>query len=173
MDGIAGYRSPALRLEQFLDTVGDESGDISAKGNYATATDIFIQPPSSQAYEIARLHVFIQSAGVIASGKYGDIAALTNGIKVIIEHDGNEILLNKAAVKTHDDWAGLCHDSVALNYGATAGKAIAIRWSFWKSDANIWLNGSTLDKLIMRLEDNLSTLVFHRFFVEGRKHSNA
>jgi len=166
----SGYVSPAKNLYQFLDTDGDESGTINAVGDYSSeAEDFFIQPPSGYIYEISRLIVNIQSDSVIASGKYGSVAALTNGVKAIVSLDGVETQINKEAIKSHDDWAGICHDSVALNYGASAGKSVSVRWSFFKSGANIWLRDT--DKFIMRLNDDLQGLSKHRFFVNGIKHT--
>jgi hypothetical protein len=168
------YLSPENNLYQFLDTNGDESGTTDALGDHSgAADDYYIQPPSTEVYELARLIIFIQSTTVLASGKYGDQAALTNGIKVIIENNGTEILLNKVAVKTHDDWAGICFNSENLNYGNVAGKSVAIRWSFFKAERNIYLNGANSDKFILRLNDDFSNLVHHRFFMQGVKHSIA
>ena len=167
------YISPEFNLYQFLDTNGDESGTTDALGDHSgAADDYFIAPPSDKVYELSRLIIFIQSTGVIATNKYGDQTALTNGIKVIIESGGVETLLNKVAVKTHDDWAGICFNSEALNYGNVAGKSVAIRWSFFKAERNIYLNGANSDKFIFRLNDDFSvSLVHHRFYMQGVKHT--
>ncbi len=168
----AAYISPENNLFQFLDTVGDESGTIDALGDYSSDTDIFIQPPANKVYELHRLMVFIQSTGVIASGKYGD-QTLSVGIKAIVKYGANqtEKLLNKVLVLSHDDWAGICHDSKALDYGNIAGKSVAVRWSFFKSGDSIWLNGNTEDKFIIRLKDDFSDLIHHRFHMQGKVHN--
>jgi hypothetical protein len=171
----AGYVDPEDNLFQYLDKNGDESGDIEAIGNYSsTADDFFIQPPNGKVYQIHRLIVSIQSSSVIAALKYGSLAALANGIKIYTTKgpDAVEKLINKAPIKTHDDWGGICHDSIALNYGSVAGKSVSVRWSFFKSGTSIWLNGDLNHKLILRLNDNFTGLSAHRFYAQGIIHNS-
>lgn len=162
-----GYVSPSNVLFKFLDTNGDQSGTINAIGNYSsTPTDFFIKPPANKIYRLSRMIILIVSPAVIASGQYGSIDALTNGIKVLFTNS-ETIELNKIPIKTHEDWGGICHDSQALNYGNVAGKAVSVRWSFFNSGEDFWLNGKSDCKFIIRLNDNFSSLVTHRFYIQG------
>jgi hypothetical protein len=167
----AGYIAPSNNLFQFLDTNGDESGTTNAIGDYSTPDDFFIKPAAGELFEVSRLIVNIASDSVLAAGKYGSLDALTTGLNVYVDDGNGEILLTKLPIKTHEDWAALCHDSVALNYGNVAGKAISVRWSFFKSGSGLWLSGNNDNKLIVRLSDDMTGLTRHTFYANGIKHN--
>jgi hypothetical protein len=151
-----------------LDATGDGSGskDAAVDGS-SVVKEFLIAAPAGQIYELNRMLINIQASGVLASQKYGDLAALTNGIKIYVESNGVRSEFDTGAVKTHDDWAGICHDSMALNYGNVAGKTISVRWTFSKSGHGISLDGDKAEKFIVQINDDLSSLTKHQFMVQG------
>ena len=165
----SNFTAFANQIYRFLDVTGDGTGstDGAVKAD-VTPVDLKIVPPSTEVFLLNRMIVNIQCGSVLATQKYGDQAALTNGVKIFHKSDGVESEMPFGGIKSHDDWAGVCHDAVALNYGNVAGKSISIRWSFFKSGNGIWLDGGKAEEFIVRLSDDLSGLTSQRFQIQGQ-----
>lgn len=74
---------------QCLTDDGLEDGDPSITGDYSvTPADFYIEAQAGYQYTIYQLKVTILGASAgITPVKYGDIAALTNGISLVVEDD--------------------------------------------------------------------------------------
>jgi len=163
---------------QLLSTGGDGSGTSDFIGNYAiTAATGLLRAPAGDTFHVARLIVFIQDGNGMKSGEYADIgAALTNGITMTLESDGDAtpIEINNfspgGTIKTNADWGRLGYDVDIKSWGGAApGDDILLsRFTFTKFTKNgdpIALTGD--DQIRMIFNDNLSTVVHHQFLFEG------
>lgn len=166
MDYEAGHRKPLYR---FLDTNGDGSGTKNAIGNYAAAaTDFYIAPPVGERYYLARLIVLIEDgAAGFDSGDYGAITSgLTNGVVVKwVRSTTTHDLTDGVPVTNNVEWACLCYDVALQTFGA-GNSFLTVRWTFERRGAGILLTNPQ-DQFVVTLNDDLSTLVQHRFQVQG------
>jgi len=166
MDYEAGHRAPIYR---YLDTNGDGTGTKDAIGNYsAAAADFFIAPPAGQRYYLARLLVVIEDgAAGFDTGDYGAITSgLTNGIVAKWVRSGTtHDLTDGVPVKTNVGWAAQCYDVALQTFGA-GNSFLTVRWTFERRGVGILLTNPE-DKFVLTLNDDLSTLVQHRFQVQG------
>ena len=98
---------------------------------------------------------------------YGDGIVLTNGIEVLHRASGVETVISGGEpIKTSSDWASICYDAKALRFGV-GDEILSVRWTFTTSGTAIELEGDSDDALIVRLSDDFSALVDHRFVVQG------
>ena len=156
-------------LYRYLDLNGDGTGAKDAALNHAAAkTPVFIKPGVGEVFVIERVLVGIIASGQVASGKYGDLAALTNGIEVQVERDGVLLhdLTDGEPVKTNADWGKLCYDvnTQAVGPGETT---VLVRWTFGRAGKPLFLDGDREDRLVAYQHDNLSTLSGHFYNVQG------
>jgi len=163
--------NPGDFLFRYLDTDGDGTGTKNAVGNYATATDFYIEAPTAvgSTYVIARMLVHIEDCNGLDTGAYGNGITLTNGITVTVKgEDGNTVLdmTDGVPIITNADWGRQCYDTMLSNYGA-GNDYISVRWTFSKAGSPLVLNHR--HKLCVTLHDNFSGLVDHYFMVQGYK----
>lgn len=160
-----------MHLVRILDTNGDGTGTTNANGNYASAADDFyIKPPVGTRYEIDRLIVFIQDTGAFDAELYGNGAILTNGISLLqLNFDGTTRvdLTGGLSIKSNADWGRLCYDVDVKTWG-TGDEVLLARFTFSKFGGPLTLDGDAGQSLVVRLNDNLSALVYHYFTVEGQ-----
>jgi len=154
-------------FSRFLDTNGDGTGTKDAVGNYASDTDFYIECPANQKYVVSRVLVTISDTGSLAAGEYGNISLTGDeGVSIIIEQRGVENdLTDGIPITSNACWhriAGV--DMVRSSFGS-GDDFLSIRYSFFKHGTEVVLN--TGDKLIARLNGNLSGLTSHYFTVQG------
>ncbi len=154
----------------YADTVGDGSGTFEAVGNYAGASvDFKFSPPAGSIFRVARLIVFVEDAGAMDSGFYGNGLVLANGIKFYIERNSSKefpTTTNQAPVKTNGDLAALCHDLEYRAWGA-GNTFLTARWTYTKFGQYIRLIGDSGDSIGVILNDDFTGLVKHRFCIQG------
>lgn len=154
---------------RFLDTNGDGTGTRDAITDYSSAvTDFFVQPAANEFMAITRMIVEIVDSAFSAAG-YGALAALTNGIEVLFEDNRQtpaEYSLTEEKIKSVSNWGSYCYDTGRDAYGA-GDETMHIRWTFEKAGIVPVLEGSQNDKCIVRVNDNFTGLVEHRFQVQG------
>ena len=158
------------KIYQYLDTVGDGSGSDNANGDYSLAEEIFfIQPPSNDKYEIARLIITIEDSAGMQAEEYGNLGAeLTTGVQLRIQDDSGTIsdITNGIKIKDNAHWGSLCFDVDVKTWGA--GKEVFLaRLTFKASGQPIILNGENNERLEVVLNDNLTGLIGHHFQVQG------
>lgn len=157
-------------FSRYLDTNGIGTGTKNANGDYSTVSDIFyIQPPAGTQYEINRMIVEIEDTAGFQAEEYGNLgAALTNGITVREQNgDGTVIdLTDGIPIKTNAGWGALCYDVDLKTWGA-GDEVLLVRWTFATAGNPLFLNGDSLDRLEVILNDNFTGLVEHYFLVQG------
>ncbi len=158
-----------LPLYRFLDLNGDGTGAKDVALNHAAAqTPIFIKPPAGVVYVLSRMMVSIIAAGQVAAAKYGDLSALTNGIEVKLERDGDVLVdfTDGLPVKTNSDWGKLCFDVATSGVGPGDTYVLA-RWTFTKAGKPLYLDGDRDDRLVVYQHDNLAGLTEQTYQVQG------
>lgn len=162
-------------LYEYLDTVGDGSGTKNANGNYGAPTLFRIAPPPGVVYRIARMIVSIEDTSGMVADEYGNLgAALSNGV-VMRVHDGSKTIIDLTAglpVKTNAQWGSVCYDVDLKSWGVTpSDDLLIVRWTFTRAGKFITLDGDNNEELQVMLNDNLSGLIAHYFFVQGYRYS--
>lgn len=162
---------PALPMvSQFVDSLGTGLGTININGDYSGgATDFWIEPPAGEIWHIARLIATIQDTGTLRAEFYGAASALTNGIKIIHEVNSSESdLTSQLPITNIGEFASYSFDANEISTGA-GDNFIIFRWTFARSGTVLELDGDNNDKLIVRVNDDHTDLVGHRFMVQGHK----
>lgn len=162
---------PASRfphLYRYLDTNGDGTGTKNAIGNYATATEFKIVPPSNQIYVLERLIVHVLDGGAFDAEKYGNGVTLTNGIGIWKRNGSGDLTdyCDSVPVVSNADWGRMCYDVTYLDIG-TGDKAMNVRWTFSKAGQPVRLDGPNGEYFTAELEDNFSGLTAHYFMIQG------
>lgn len=165
-----------LNLSRFLDTNGNGTGTKNAVGNYVDgALEIFyIQPPASTVYKITRLLVNVEDTKGMTGEEYADLgSALTVGVVIRVQGDSGTIvnLTDDLPVKANNQWSRFAYDVVVSNLSSSglgsANDFVLSRWSFFKSNTVIRLDGDQNERLEVVLNDNLTGIVSHYFLVQG------
>jgi hypothetical protein len=112
--------------------------------------------------------VYVEDAGAFAAEEYGAIPTLTNGV-LVQKHDANGLVTDLTGgkpVKSNAQWSRTCYDMQEQSFG-TGNNHIAVRWTFSKAGSPVVLDGTKGEFLRVLLNDDLSGLVEHNFFVQG------
>lgn len=159
-------------IMRYLDTVGNGTGVKNANGNYASAEEEFlIAPPSGKTYRLLRLHWHIADGTINNTNQYGGIASLTNGCNLVVrESVGSTTLFNltdNVPVQQNTHLARIAQIQMRET-GFTGGE------DYLKSviplDAtgtSVRLDGTAGEYLAVTVNDDLTGLTQHRFFVYG------
>ncbi len=169
--GFPRTDGPQRILEyRFLDINGDGTGTDNAIGNYSGAEEIFyIQPPAGTVYRIARMIVNIEDGPTMRAEHYGALGtALAVGVVLRVSDDSGVIMdiTDDIPVTTNAQWAAMCFDIDLKEWGA-GDELLAVRWTFTKAGQFIRLDGDNNERLEIVLNDDLTGLVAHRFFIQG------
>lgn len=160
---------------RFLDTVGDGTGTTNANGDYSVTQGIFrIAPGAGEIFRISRMIIMVEDTSGMTPVEYGNIgSALTNGIQLRC-HDGTTTICdftNGDPITRNGDWAGRCYDANLLTWGAS-NEILAIRWTFTESGQFIRLDGDANEELQIVLDDDMTDLINHTFYINGYKESD-
>ena len=175
-DATTGIYYPSAGLPshpivaQNLSSDGNGGGTTNLIGNYSpVATDFWAQPPADEKWHLVSLNVFIESSSMRV-GRYVPSSALSNGVEIIVEQNSVQTVLTDGGVTKLGQWSKYCGDVEFLSFGS-GNVAFQGTWDFaLQNGAAYELDGATNDKLIVRLNDDLSTLVEHMFVFHGHKY---
>jgi len=175
-----GYGPVPTPVYRYLDTNGDGTGVVNARGDYSLSEEIFyIQPAPGEIIRLERMMVLIEgNKGTFYTDGYGGIAGgLTNGIQVRVQDDNGTItdLTAGLPVLSNGMWGGLCYD--AEIYPASTGNNdtyLRVRWTFARSGYPLRLVGDNNERLEVVLNDNFAgvsgsknLIEKHYFHVQG------
>lgn len=154
--------------------VGDGSNHIANVNGSVTPVPFWIGPPADEMWAIYRMVVTIEDNANITADSYGGISELTNGVSLkIIE--GNQTtgkvlvdLMDGDNVKNVVGWAEHTYDMAEHSFGSGNNFVVA-RWTFAHAGRPLILDGADLDKLVVYINDDLTTLVHHEFQVQGHR----
>ena len=164
--GASGAKANEM-VFQLMSTNGDGTGTTNAIGDYSAGTDFYITPGSTQRYAIFRMLVFIEDTQALSADEYGNLAALANGVRVVLRDKNDAEIIDLTAgvtIKNNAQWAQVCHDSKQSDYGS-GNNFVSVRWTFAKAGSPIFVQEH--EKLVVELSDNFTGLVTHTFIVQG------
>ena len=117
---------------------------------------------------IHRLIVTIIDAGTFDATLYGNRLELPNGMKVeVIEADGTVLdLLGGHPIHSNSDWAAMCHDFGYIDIG-TGDNVATIRWTFSRAGLPLVLHAG--DRFVITVQDDLTDLSGHHFYIQGHR----
>ena len=155
----ADFVSPSLKT-------GAGSTDMNVDGS-GTAVPFLYSPPPGCAASVMRLILFLETSTAMDTGKFGDLAALTNGVKFQIVNGGTTDVIE--TWKTNEDILLDMYDFSSA--GAIFGKTTKVatgRWSFFKATGGsrglyVPKNGS----FQVIVQDNLSGLPHFHMHIQG------
>lgn len=162
---------PATSVYKWLVEEGNES-NVEAVGDYSSggqgATSFVYEVPVGFELHLARLIVTIEDGAGMRAERYGGLSsALTNGIIVesltsedVVDMD----LTDGHPVKTNADWASFCYDAQVLSWGA-GDELLVARWSFDRAGQPFVVPAG--EHFTVRLQDDMSGLIAHRFVIQG------
>lgn len=162
---VANQRKTAIARPFTLNGLGVTQDAIS---NYsATPTDFYFQAPNNFDFFISTLILEIADNSSFTQDGYGGIPALTNGIKFFIERNGvKNFFTDPIAFKTNGELITQSNEFEIIPFAGGA-QAIVYRLDFSLFADASWLNGDNADKLGVTVNDNFTSLPFHRFSVLG------
>ena len=158
-------------LAQFMDDIGNGTGVKNANGNYSIVPqDFFIQPGIDESFAISSLNVLIRDNGALKAEQYGSVAELTNGISIVKQTGSSPVVsvdfTNGFPIKSNSDWGRFAFDVMPSDFGG-GDNFFLVKWIF--EPLPLLLKGKKLDKLVITLNDDLTPLIQHTFFVRGFK----
>jgi hypothetical protein len=163
-----------LTLDRFIDFAHDVGDTVykatrnmaPAIGSLATPQEYFVQPPVGEVWYITRLLFSMTHATAGDLGKFGGIAALTNGILLRAKNNGQ--------YGTFTNWksnSDIKSDMFDVEFDARSGGAGVFgtsgRGSFYRTGAVVRLDGSTSDRIELYNQDDLSGLVSFTMKMQG------
>lgn len=162
---------------RLLDTVGDGSGTKNAAVDHSGAAVAYKIKPNtsadpkvaSEVFDIQKLNIVIEDDGIKAD-LYGGLAALTNGIQVLIlDANGTKIdLTNGVTIKKNYDYARLGKVQESSTGAATNFVTVTIDFAKLNQyNCGVRLDGAKSELLEVLLHDNFSGLTAHYFSAAG------
>lgn len=158
------------------------SGSIDLAVNAASAAQFFyLQPPITEIYTLKRMNIRIIANSFLNALRYGGVgtgaglvAGLPNGLRVFVERgnvtvgSGNLVIDYTAdrKIKVTSDWALLAGVDANPESG-TFDDPFTVRWTFAKSCGHIILDGSAYERLVVEVNDDISSLESHINMVSG------
>lgn len=134
----------------------------------------FFAGPLKDKWSIHRMILIIEDNAVITADNYGGLAELTSGITVKVV-EGNAVtgqvivdLLDGSPIKNHVGWAAHTFDMKDQTFGS-GNNFVAVRWTFSHGGRPLVLDSFRNEKLVVTINDNLSTLVSHQFQIQGHE----
>ena len=160
-----------LPVGYFLTNIGDGTGTSNLIGDYsAVATDFFYT--ATTRYDAHTVLVTISDNANFNQTDYGAIVGgLTNGVKLFIHPVGAPApiqLLSGYTFKKNYEWLAITSHTSLTSF-AGLSQTLVIEFEL-VNDYGKPLNLAIGDKFIVRLNDNLTSLVSHTFAVRGIKY---
>jgi hypothetical protein len=142
------------------------SRDANVDGS-VTPVEFVYENNEFKTVELERMLVYVEDNGTFDSDKYGNGLVLTTGVGVAIKTAADVIrldLLDGEPIKTIGEWAAMCYDVDHQDYGV-GNEYAAVRWTFARAGKPLRIRRG--ERLVVTINDDLSTLVAHWFQVQG------
>lgn len=159
-------------LNRHLDTVGDGSGSHDGNVDGSTTSVLFcLNPPTSGAHVIHRLHVVVEDGGSFRTNTYGALAELANGLRVgYFNTDTGAIvedLTATHAITSNFGWALHAYPATLYEWGGGNSHLVAI-WDFAEDGLSLIVDSGDPTRCFgVEVRDDLTGLVAHEFIVYG------
>ena len=153
-----------------------DSNNSNAVGDYSTTgvADFTLAPAKGEFIDLKSLVIFIQDTSAVdhSADKYGDLAALTVGIDVLIkQEDGTETSILSAKIKSNLELVKESNIAQTLATIFDSGADfLACKIDFEENLGEV-IELAYLDELIVRVNDDTTGLTVHNFMAKGFKRS--
>jgi hypothetical protein len=151
----------SLPFRQYFTATGAAAGsnDMRVNGS-STAVDFWI--PADPEEDIFIKFISIKLADASASlNKFGNLSALTNGVEFLWQSQSEGTLTIHDGIKDNLEFFRLSEMTpTIIDLSGGGADAVIVQWDLAKIFGSIWgtkLNAGTTDKLVFRVNDNLST----------------
>ncbi len=134
-----------------------------------------VQPPPGEVWRIERMIITINDHGITDFSEYGNLAKLTQGIKIFIRNtttirDLTGMEMPDRNIHSMGDWLTNMYDCQLLkSQGGSTVDYYVCRWTFAKAGNLIRLDGDLNESFYMQLNDSFIGLDAHHFLVQGYK----
>ena len=165
--GRHGQKWPRV-FSHLAGSTGNDSGTSNLTAAHVAQTDYYVSPPAGHRWEIHRVIISLEDDKGMEITEFGNAAALSGGIRLVVVRDGVEQVLNPGhAIQNNGDFGHLCYDVQRLTWANTAKEQAVARWTFARMGAPICL--MTGDKMIVRFlaGSDTSTLDELHFMFQG------
>lgn len=131
-------------------------------------TQLILAPSAGEVFQVAEIMIVVEDSNGMQAQEYGNLGvALTNGI-LLDEFDDN-VPNNLIDEKITDNggWFNISKDVRVEQLYTGSNEILIARFGFCDFGQNIRLVGDTDGKLVVRLNDDLTGLLAHKFFAKG------
>lgn len=156
-------------FEQFLDDVGDGSGQTNMNQDHSVTPGIyFCKPQAGRVILIKRVLITVGDSGNFTASGYGAGATLSSGINFGLFRGGSlRTDLLPEPIISNFQWNQYCHDANPVTYGS-GDNYLSVRWTFSRGkDEGMYL--TTNDELRMIINDDLTGLTIHKVIAQGEQ----
>lgn len=146
-----------------LTLAGDGTGSPNIKGNHSPGSPgiYYLQPPSGKAFVIEKIQLLINVANPVVLAQYGSISTLANGSSFALRQDGvyYPFGIEGLAIKSNGNWLSLATSPVQiLPFSEHYLLRFLLEFGDTLNSQGV-LNGATDDRIVFRVEDDLSGLI--------------
>lgn len=148
------------------DGTSNRNADVDGS---STSVEMVFGPGLTESWVIDQMLVFIYSSANVSETAYGALATLTNGIDAdLYNADGLLVsLTGTAPVKSNNDLLTFGFD-VRQNLFDVNPRSVSAIFNFGDG-AGILLDGSKEERMIVRINDDLTGLISHFIRIEAEK----
>jgi|FLOH01.1.fsa_nt_gi hypothetical protein len=134
-----------------------DSYEMNVNGS-VTPVDFYIAPPAGETWYISRWMMQLIDGKGFEITEFGSSgSALTNGLDALFESDGVQTSLLELTIKSNSDISAVTYDTRLDSYG-NSSDALHASWSLYKTGQMLRLRGSLNEKLVIKIQDNLTSL---------------
>jgi hypothetical protein len=166
-------------VQELVDSTG--SSNMAVDGS-VTPIEFFIKASSDYDLYITQLSINIGDDNTPATNEFGDLVALTNGIKFSWFSNPEGELVIRNAIKTNRNFIRICNASEGVGsgtnaylidtQGGTSEKNYLLRidfTTFFGMVHGLRLKKGSTDKIVFLIRDDLTTLVTFDIIASGKK----
>lgn len=163
---------------EFVSSDGTGAADkINMAVNGSTPVEFYVGPAAGDVWAMQRVIFHLEDdTGVnLYPENFGALSALTNGCLFVAESDGTTVVdfTRNKPIKSNADFGHFAYDVTyqtgAQQASAPANGTVQSRFTFTKGSNEILLYGDTTDRIVVTIQDNLSTLIDFSAQVQGRR----
>jgi hypothetical protein len=153
-------------------TIDEVTSNMAVVGTLASPEIFEIDPPTGVIWQFTRIIPTILDNLAMDDGKFGGVAALTNGVALRASTAAGRTVVY-ANWKTNGDIRSDMYDVEYLDKAPAGLYGLGGRWTFTKLEVVAELDGDTspLQKLEVLIQDDLSALTSFKMKAQGRVFS--
>lgn len=143
------------------------SDELAIDGS-VTPVEFYITPDTNENWIITEWSIIVRDGKGFTTGAIGSNGVLTNGLQILFESNSVQTPILDYTIKTNADIFETTYDTKIETAGNDFDILVA-RWNFNDIGSLIKLNSATTDKLIVKVQDNLTSLTSLKIKVKGYK----